>query len=135
MDKEMQQHIADVSTNFKRGSAEMLLLSLLSQGDRYPYELSKEMKTYSGGLFEIQGPSLYTVLYRLEQKKYVSTCEVKVGRRIRVYYHLLPAGAVVLQGVLREYRNISKGIENLLDAVNAGTLRKDDTHDCPDTDE
>lgn len=131
----MQQHIADVATNFKRGSAEMLLLSLLSQGDRYPYELSKEMKTYSSGLFEIQGPSLYTVLYRLEQKKYVSTREVKVGRRIRVYYHLLPAGAEVLQGILREYRDINKGIENLLDAVNAGTLRKDDTNECPDTDE
>ena len=135
MNKEMQQHIFDVSTNFKRGSTEMLLLSLLSQGDRYPYELSKELKTYSGGLFDIQGPSLYTVLYRLEQKGYLSTYEVQVGRRIRVYYHLLPAGAEVLQGILREYRDIGKGIENVLDAVNAGTLRKDDGNVTADTDE
>ena len=113
----------------------MLLLSLLSQGDRYPYELSKELKTYSGGLFDIQGPSLYTVLYRLEQKGYLSTHEVKVGRRIRVYYHLLPAGAEVLQGILREYRDIGKGIENVLEAVNTGTLRKDDANVSPDTDE
>lgn len=135
MDKEMQQHIFDVSTNFKRGSAEMLLLSLLSQGDRYPYELSKELKTYSGGLFDIQGPSLYTVLYRLEQKGYLSTHEVKAGRRIRVYYHLLPAGAEVLKAILREYRGIAKGIENVLDAVNAGALRKDDANVSPDTEE
>ncbi len=135
MDKEMQQHIFDVSTNFKRGSTEMLLLSLLSQGDRYPYELSKELKTYSGGLFDIQGPSLYTVLYRLEQKGYLSTYEVKVGRRIRVYYHLLPAGAEVLQAILREYRDIGKGIENVLEAVNTGTLRKDDANVSSDTEE
>ncbi len=135
MDKEMQQHILDVSTNFRRGSAEMLLLSLLSQGDRYPYELSKELKTYSGGLFDIQGPSLYTVLYRLEQKKYLSTREVQVGRRIRVYYHLLPAGAEVLEAILREYRNISKGIENVLDSVHTGALRKEDANVGPDTDE
>lgn len=125
MTEEMQQHIFDVSTNFKRGSTEMLLLSLLTQGDRYPYELSKELKTYSGGLFDIQGPSLYTVLYRLEQKGYLSTYEVQVGRRIRVYYHLLPAGDEVLQGVLREYRDISKGIESILDNVHSGALRKD----------
>lgn len=131
----MQQHIFDVSTNFKRGSTEMLLLSLLSQGDRYPYELSKELKTYSGGLFDIQGPSLYTVLYRLEQKGYLSTYEVKVGRRIRVYYHILPAGTEVLQAILREYRDIGKGIENVLEAVHAGALRKDDGNVTPDTEE
>lgn len=129
----MQQHVFDVSTNFKRGSTEMLLLSLLSQGDRYPYELSKELKTYSGGLFDIQGPSLYTVLYRLEQKKFLSTYEVKHGRRIRVYYHLLPAGSEVLQEILREYRNTGKGIENVLEAVHNGALRKDDENVGPGT--
>ena len=135
MTEEMQQHIFDVSTNFKRGSTEMLVLSLLSQGDRYPYELSKEMKKYSGGLFDIQGPSLYTVLYRLEQKGYLSTYEVQVGRRIRVYYHILPTGEEVLQGVLREYWDISKGIENILDAVNTGALRKDNKNVSPNTEE
>ena len=124
MGKDIAQHIFDVSTNFKRGSAEMLLLSLLSQGERYPYELSKELKIYSGGLFDIQGPSLYTVLYRLEHKGYVSTREVQVGRRIRVYYRLLPSGQEVLDGLLREYLSISAGIENILSAVEHGELRK-----------
>ena len=58
----MKQHIFEVSTNFKRGSTALLLLSLLSQGDRYTYEISKELKKYSGGLFDVQGPSLYTML-------------------------------------------------------------------------
>lgn len=132
MNSDIQQHIVDVSTNFKRGSTEMLLLSLLSQGERYPYELSKELKAHSGGLFDIQGPSLYTVLYRLEQKGYVSTREVQVGRRIRVYYRLLPSGGEVLEGLLREYRATGAGIEKVLDAVASGALRKDGNDDASD---
>ena len=132
MDNDIQQHIVDVSTNFKRGSAEMLLLSLLSQGERYPYELSKELKAHSGGLFDIQGPSLYTVLYRLEQKGYVSTREVQVGRRIRVYYRLLPSGGEVLEGLLREYRATGAGIEKVLEAVASGSLRKGGNADASD---
>lgn len=124
MGNDIPQHIMDVSTNFKRGSAEMLLLSLLSQGERYPYELSKELKIHSGGLFDIQGPSLYMVLYRLEQKGYVSTREVQAGRRIRVYYRLLPSGEEVLAGLLREYHAFHAGIENILNAVESGALRK-----------
>ena len=130
MDKEIEQHIFDVSTNFKRGSTELLLLTLLSQGERYPYEISKELKKYSDGLFDIQGPSLYTVLYRLEQKGYVATRDVQVGRRIRCYYHLLPSGYAVLEGILREYRSIAKGIENVLGAASSGILKKED--DCND---
>lgn len=109
----------------------MLLLSLLSQGDRYPYELSKELKLHSGGLFDIQGPSLYIVLYRLEQKGFVSTREVQVGRRIRVYYHLLPSGEEALRGICREYRAIGQGIENVLSKVASGTLRKDEENESP----
>jgi len=126
LNSDMEQHIFEVANNFKRGSTEMLLLALLSQGDRYPYEITKELKKYSEGLLDIQGPSLYTVLYRLEQKGYVSTRDVQVGRRIRVYYHILPEGKAVLEGLLREYQRISQGIGQVLSAVDSGSLRKED---------
>jgi len=132
LNSDMEKHIFEVSTNFKRGSTEMLLLFLLSQGDRYPYELSKELKVHSGGLFDVQGPSLYTVLYRLEQKGYVSTWEARAGRRIRVYYHLLPSGEEVLRGILREYRAIGQGIENVIRKVESGVLRKDEGNGSAD---
>ena len=124
MPKDMEQQITEVSTNFKRGATEMLLLSLLEEKEQYAYELTKALKKATLGLFDIQGPSLYTVLYRLEQKGYVSTREVQVGRRIRVYYRLLPSGGEVLEGLLREYRAIGAGIENILNAVESGELRK-----------
>ena len=56
----------------------MLLLSLLRQKERYAYELSKALKQTSLSLFDIQGPSLYTALYRLEQKGFLATREEPV---------------------------------------------------------
>ena len=115
MEKNDNQLIIEVTTNFKRGVTDMLLLSLLSEGEQYAYELSKRLKQYSGGLFDIQGPSLYTVLYRLEQKGYVATREEQVGRRIRVYYRILPEGSAYMELVIREYNSITHGIVSVLE--------------------
>ena len=92
----------------------MLLLFLLKEQDRYAYELSKALKARSLGLFDIQGPSLYTVLYRLQEKGFVSTRDEQAGKRIRVYYHILPAGEAYLERVIQEYRSVSEGIGAVL---------------------
>lgn len=115
MKRNLENQIAEATTNFKRGVTEMLLLSLLSEGEQYAYELSKQLKQHSLGLFDIQGPSLYTVLYRLEQKGYVATREEQVGRRIRVYYRILPEGSEYLELVTREYNSITHGITSVLE--------------------
>lgn len=117
MPKDMEYYVAEVVTSFKRGTTEMLLLSLLTTGDRYAYELSKALKEKSKGLFDIQGPSLYTALYRLQEREYVSTREERAGRRIRVYYHILPAGEEYLRRISEEYRAVSAGIAAVLSAA------------------
>lgn len=115
MEKNKNQLITEVTTNFKRGVTDMLLLSLLLEGEQYAYELSKRLRQYSCGLFDIQGPSLYTVLYRLEQKGYVATREEQVGRRIRVYYRIVQEGREYLELVTREYSSITNGIASVLE--------------------
>ena len=40
MEKDLEAYVAEVSTNFKRGTTEMLLLALLTLQDWYVYELS-----------------------------------------------------------------------------------------------
>jgi len=115
MEKNMDRHIFEMTTNFKRGATEMLLLSLLMEKEQYAYELSKALKKTSNGLFDIQGPSLYTALYRLEQKGFLATREQQVGRRIRVYYRILPEGQVYLKRTIEEYHIIKKGIASVLE--------------------
>lgn len=124
MEKSIAQYITEVSTNFKRGATEMVILSLLAGKEQYAYELSKALKQTSQGLFDIQGPSLYTALYRMEQKGFVATREQQAGRRIRVYYRLLPDGEVYLERLIQEYRSVSKGIAAVLAVRENG--RKED---------
>lgn len=115
MPKDMNQQISEVSSNFKRGATEMLLLLLLLEKEQYAYELTKSLKQSTLGLFDIQGPSLYTALYRMEQKGFVATREQQAGRRIRVYYRILPEGKTYLQRLVAEYESITTGIRAALD--------------------
>lgn len=126
MIKKIEQHITETATNFKRGTAEMLLLFLLKEQDSYAYELSKALKVQSLGHFDIQGPSLYTILYRLQDRGFVSTREEQVGRRIRVYYHISPTGEAYLEQIMREYRSVTDGITSVLSGNIANEMLKGD---------
>ncbi len=119
-ERELDAMTAEVATNFKRGTTEMLLLSLLTKREYYVYDLSKTLREISKGLFDIQGPSFYTILYRLQNKGLVSCRTEAVGRRMRVYYQLLPKGKAYLKKVIELYRQISEGAALVLDAAGQG---------------
>ena len=114
MEKNISAYVAEVATSFKRGTAEMLLLALLTQKDQYAYELSKALKETSKELFDIQGPSLYTVLYRMQERGFVSTWTEQIGRRTRIYYHILPSGEEYLRSIMQEYMNVNHGVMEVL---------------------
>jgi PadR family transcriptional regulator PadR len=81
----------------KKGSAELLILSLLEARPRHGYELSKLIETRSGGTITFRVASLYPLLYRLEQRGWIHGRWVeKAGQRRRRYYRLTPAGAQML---------------------------------------
>ncbi len=95
---------------FKRGTVELLILSLLQDEDMYGYQLSQELAAHSRGLYTLQESSMYPALYRLVEKKLISDRQEKVGkRRIRVYYHLEEAGKTYLRALRREYCSICRG--------------------------
>lgn len=102
-------------SSFKMGTVEMIVLFLLSKRDLYGYELAMTIKDLSEGGFVVAESSLYPVLYKLVEKKYISDREEIVGkRRIRVYYHLEEAGRNRLADLIEDYRNTSAGIEKIL---------------------
>jgi PadR family transcriptional regulator, regulatory protein PadR len=81
----------------KKGSAELLILSLVEAQPRHGYELSKLIETRSDGLLSFRVASLYPLLYRLEKRGWIQGRWVeKAGQRRRRYYRLTPAGATVL---------------------------------------
>ena len=104
-----------LSEGIKRGTVELLILTLLSQEDMYGYQLSQELMKQSNGLYSLQESSMYPTLYRLVEKKLISDRQEKVGkRRTRVYYHLEDAGVEYLKQIKKEYLSLSRGIFYIL---------------------
>ena len=81
----------------KRGSAELLILSLLDARPRHGYELSRLIHTRSGGQLSFHIDSLYPLLYRLEERRWIKgTWVEKPGERRRRYYRVTADGRRVL---------------------------------------
>ena len=91
----------------KKGSAELLILSLLEARPRHGYELSKLIEARSGGVVSFRVASLYPLLYRLEKRGWIRGRWLEeAGRRRRRYYRLTAAGTSVLKaqrGTWREF--------------------------------
>ena len=81
----------------KKGSAELLILSLIEVRPRHGYEISKLIEARSGGALSFHVASLYPLLYRLEKRGWIEGRWVeKAGQRRRRYYKLTSEGRKVL---------------------------------------
>jgi transcriptional regulator len=81
----------------KKGSAELLILSLVEVRPRHGYEISKLIDARSDGVLRFNVASLYPLLYRLEKRGWIQGRWVeKAGQRRRRYYRLTREGRKVL---------------------------------------
>jgi PadR family transcriptional regulator PadR len=82
---------------WKKGSAELLILSLVENQPRHGYEICKLIEARSGGMLRFHVTSLYPLLYRLEKNGWIQGRWVeKAGQRRRRYYRLTAQGQKVL---------------------------------------
>ena len=94
--------MSDINTRaldreLKRGSAELIILSLLDARPRHGYDLSKLIEVRSGGHLRFHIDSLYPLLYRLEERDWIKgTWVEKPDERRRRFYKLTPEGRRVL---------------------------------------
>lgn len=104
-----------ISDGLKRGTIELVLLSLLTKKDMYGYEICQQLKEKSNDKYVVTEGSLYPVLYRLIEKGCISDYSERVGkRRTRVYYHIEQSGIDYLNEIKNEYFSMHKGILLLL---------------------
>jgi transcriptional regulator len=107
-------------TEWKRGSAEMLILSLIEARPRHGYEISKLIEQRSGGTIRFYVASLYPLLYRLERRGWIEGRWVeKSGQRRRRYYRVTRQGRRVLAAQLRGWREFVAGINRITEVENA----------------
>ncbi len=103
--------------NFKRGTVELIVLSVLTQKDMYGYELVKTISETSEKNFELPLGTLYPVLYRFVENGLISDRDEVVNKRLRKYYHIEEKGMEYYKKLLDDYKKVSLGVNLILKAV------------------
>ncbi len=104
----------------KKGSAELMILSLLEARPRHGYEISKLIETRSEGVVRFNVASLYPLLYRLEQRGWIKGRWVEEeGQRHRRFYRLTPEGKKVLAAQRETWREFVAAINRITGAEHA----------------
>jgi PadR family transcriptional regulator, regulatory protein PadR len=102
------------SPALKKGSLEMLILSLVESRPRHGYEIGKLIETRSGGRLTFALPTLYPTLLRLENRGWIRGRWVeKPGERERCFYRLTSEGRRVLaeqQSIWKTYVAAVNGV-------------------------
>jgi transcriptional regulator len=104
----------------KKGSAELLILSLIEARPRHGYEISKLIEARSDGQLRFHVASLYPLLYRLEKRGWIKGQWVeKAGQRRRRYYKLTPEGRKVLASQRSAWESFVAAINRITGIENA----------------
>jgi transcriptional regulator len=86
-----------IESTARKGSAELLILSSLEDGQLHGYDIAREISRKSGGVLAFHVASLYPLLYKLEDRRWIAGRWVeKIGQRRRRYYRLTVEGRKVL---------------------------------------
>ena len=98
-------------TRLKKGSAELLVLSLLENQPRHGYDIARLIEPRSGGSIRFHVASLYPLLYRLEKRDWIQGRWLeKANQRRRRYYSLTAKGILALAEKRRQWQDFSGAI-------------------------
>ena len=92
----------------------LLILSLLSTGDMYGYQMITELERRSDATFRMKEGTLYPILKKLENGGYLTTYSREFSGRTRKYYHLTEKGAALLEKEAEAWRAYARGIDAVL---------------------
>lgn len=101
---------------FNKGVLELGILKLLVEQDHYGYSLIQEIHDRSNGVIELKDGTLYPILYRLEDQKWIeSYWETQEGRgKPRKYYRITSSGKERFADMLEDYIDVTSGIQKII---------------------
>jgi PadR family transcriptional regulator, regulatory protein PadR len=113
-------YMPPVEDEWKKGSAELLILALLQAQPRHGYEIGKLIEVRSSGTLHFHVASLYPLLYRLEKRGWIQGRWVeKANQRRRRYYRLTPEGQRVLEMQRKKWEEFVGAVGRIAGVENA----------------
>ncbi|HLH34117.1 MAG TPA: PadR family transcriptional regulator [Alloacidobacterium sp.] len=105
---------------WKKGGAELLILSLLEQQARHGYDICKLIEARSRGALRFHVTTLYPLLYRLEERGLVEGLWVeKPNQRRRRYYSLTAEGRRTLERQRQSWLGFVEAMSRVMGVENA----------------
>ena len=93
-----------MDAQMKRGMVEVCILSLLTRGDSYGYQLIKDI----GPIMTLSESTLYPVLRRLEAGGCLTVYSVEHNSRLRKYYAITDEGRRRIADFMEEWADVKK---------------------------
>lgn len=104
--------------DLRGGQTGMLVLSLLTGGDLYGYEMIVELRNRTDGIFSLKGGTLYPLIQSMERKGWLEGYDAIAGAgRARKYYHLTDEGLAALKRQAEEWKRYSSTVNQVLGYV------------------
>ena len=102
----------------KKGVLEMLVLQLLSEEEKYGYQLICELREKSDDLFLLKEGTLYPILYRMEDDGLVvSKWSEPKGKEVsRKYYSITAEGRETLEQLQILWNRFTEKVDNIMES-------------------
>ena len=98
-----------------KGTLGTIILKLLEEkGRMYGYEIVQLVKEMSDKKILLKEGSLYPALHKLEADKLLVAEELFIGKRVRKYYSLTPAGKISAKASVDELLTFLQMIHRLI---------------------
>ncbi len=108
------------NSDLKRGSMELLILSALDGLTLHGYQIGKTLETRSGGQLRLPVSTLYSALYRMEDRGWIKGRWVeKAGQRRRCFYTLTSKGERALAAQRWEWEAFASLIHRVVGGSHA----------------
>ena len=101
----------ELQVQLKKGVLELCVLSLLSRGDSYAYEIASKL---TNGIGMGEG-TIYPLMRRMQDDGLVSTYLMEApGGPPRKYYRMTDTGRATLKAQREEWKNFITSVEKML---------------------
>ncbi len=103
--------MASYSRELLKGAADTLVLSAFAEGEKYGYQVVKELERRSEGFFCLKEGTLYPILHRLEKQGLLAArWESMPSGSERRYYSLTARGERALSDKLTEWQSFVQAV-------------------------
>lgn len=106
-----------LSKDLVAASSRPMVLSLLSKGESYGYEILKNIQELSNDNIQWKDGMLYPVLKKLCENKLIAAEWKNVDGRKRKYYKITKAGLEALEDEKKQWRVVNKTLNAIWEGI------------------